>query len=297
MFKKYFLLPLLLVQVHIASAQNFKEDLWKYFRGGDSVATEKVLNEWTKAKPQDPDLFIAWFNFYAKQSMKEMITISKNKTGNEGFTVSDTATGERVGYLNFSAKYNSEILQKGFDQVDRGIALYPARLDMRFGKIYMLGEAENYKEFTNEIIKALEYGKQIKCAWLWADNKPVEDPEKFMLSSMQDYVTTIYNTNDDALLPLMRQISEAVLKDYPTHVESLSNIAITWLVVGDFDKALPYLLKAEPINPKDIIVLNNIAEAYRRKGDTANAKVYYQKIIKYGSKEDIEYAKEKMKEL
>jgi tetratricopeptide (TPR) repeat protein len=114
---------------------------------------------------------------------------------------------------------------------------------------------------------------------------------------MQDYIATLYNTEDNDLLPNMRQISETILRYNPDHVISLANIALTYVIEGDNDKALGYLLKAEKIDPKDIIVLNNIAEAYVRKKETAKAKVYFEKIIKNGSKEDADNARERMKEL
>jgi tetratricopeptide (TPR) repeat protein len=95
----------------------------------------------------------------------------------------------------------------------------------------------------------------------------------------------------------MRQISEVVIKNYPDHAESLSNIALTYLITGEYDKALPFLLRAEKVAPKDVVVLNNIAEAYKRKGNKANAKTYYEKVIKYGNKDEVEDARQKMKGL
>lgn len=50
----------------------------------------------------------------------------------------------------------------------------------------------------------------------------------------------------------------------PNHVESLNNVALTYLVAGNYDKALFYLLRDETLAPKDVIVLNNIAEACKR---------------------------------
>ena len=114
---------------------------------------------------------------------------------------------------------------------------------------------------------------------------------------MQEYVITLYNTKNDSLLPNMRQISEAVLKYYPDHVESLANVALTYVVIGQYDKGLPYLLKAEKIAPKDIIVLNNIAEVFLRTNDNPNAKIYLNKIIKYGNKEEQAQAKERLKQM
>ena len=74
-------------------------------------------------------------------------------------------------------------------------------------------------------------------------------------------------------------------------------MAITYLVQGDSDSGLPYLLKAEKIAPTDAIVLNNIAECYARKKDKENAKAYYQKMINVGTKDDADYARQKIKDL
>ena len=165
---------------------------------------------------------------------------------------------------------------------------------MRFGKIYILGEAEKYKPFTDEIIKAIEESAKNKNAWLWADNKPKENGQEFFLGAIQSYILTIYNTNDDGLLDYMKQISESVLKYYPNHTESLSNLSIVYLIKKDYDKALDALLKAEKISPKDFIVLSNIAQAYKLKGDNKNAIKYYELTLKYGDEQAKEYSKQQI---
>ena len=261
----------------------------------DTAAQLKLLQEWDAGDPKDPELYVAWFNFYVQQSVKDIISLEKTPQ-KEALKLSDS-TGKPAGYLNFSTQYISDILQKGFEYIDKGITLHPARLDMRFGKIYMLGKAENFEMFTKTIIGTIEYSNTINHAWLWKEGKPLEDAKSFLIESMQDYIATIYNTEDDSLLPYMRQISETVLKYEPEHVISLANIALTYAIEENYDKALLYLLKAEKIEPKDVIVLNNIAEIYARKKDKVNARTYYGKIIKVGSKEEADDARQKIKEL
>lgn len=293
---------ILLTSVFIlTSLLSFSQDFALQFKDlsakNDTSGQIKLLTDWTTASPNDPELFIAYFNYYLRRSMTEVISIDRTQKDKNSFVVSDTGTGKTVAYLNSSPKYKSDILQKGFDYINKGILLHPTRLDMRFGKIYMLGQAENYLEFTKEIVATIDYGNKINNTWLWKEGKPLENSKQFILSSLQDYITTIYNTEDDKLLPLMRQISETVVNYYPDHVESLSNIALTYLITGDYDKALPYLIKAENVAPNDVIVLNNIAEAYKRKGDKTNAKAYYEKIIKYGNKDEVQDARQKIKSL
>jgi tetratricopeptide (TPR) repeat protein len=286
----------LLVSFQLFS-QDFASQYKKIAGSNDTAAQAKILTAWEAALPKDPELFIAYFNYYIKKSLTEVVSMDPIPKENNTFVVTDTGTGKPVAYLNASVKYESGVLQKGFDYINRGIALHPTRLDMRFGKIYMLGQAENYPEFTNEIIKIIDFDNKINHEWLWKQGEPLDDPKDFFLGSLQDYINTIYETENDSLLPLMRQISEAVIRYYPNHVESLSNIAITYLIAEEYDKALPFLLQAERASPKDIIVLNNIAEAYKRLGDKANAKAYFEKIIRYGNKEEAKDAKQSMKSL
>jgi tetratricopeptide (TPR) repeat protein len=297
MLKKSVLLTTIFTAASLfALSQNFEQQFKDLSSKKDTIGQLKILKEWELSKPRDPELFIAYFNFYVTKSRKEIVSVDKDKKNQPSFVLTDS-TGKSVGYLSSSLKYDPATLQKGFDYIDRGIALYPARLDMRFGKIYMLGEAENFSEFTRVLVQTIDYGNKINHAWLWKEGKPLEDAKHFFLGSMQDYITTIYDTEDDKLLPYIRQISEAVLNYFPEHVESLANVALTYLIGAEYDKALPYLLKAEKVAPKDIIVLNNIAETYKRKNDKVNAKIYYEKIVKYGSAEEAQDAKEKIKNL
>ncbi len=280
----------------IVYSQDYPARFTTLLQDKDTTGQITLLNEWASVKPKDPELFIAWFNYYARKSRKELIALEKDNKNQESFILTDSA-GKTAGFLNSTVMYDPANLQKGFDYIDKGIALYPERLDMRFGKVYMYGESEDFRSFTAEIVKTIEYAQTINYKWLWKEGKPLEDAKEFFLSSLQNYIGTLYNTEDDNLLPMMREIAETVLKYHPDHVESLANTALTYLIIGDYDKALPFLVKAEKINPKDIIVLNNIAEIYKRKGDKANRKIYLEKIILHGNEEEAEDARQQLKNL
>lgn len=294
---KIVLLTTFILSSLLAISQDYPKQFKELCSKNDTAGARKLLLRWEAANAKDPELYVGWFNYYVIIGRTEMVTIDRNQKKEGGFELTDSATGKPVGFLNSSIHYNSAIIQKGFDYIDKGIALFPTRLDMRFGKIYMLGQAENYKAFANTIVETIDYGQSIQNKWTWKEGKPLQDATNFFLGSMQDYVRTIYDTEKDELLPYMRQISEGVLKYYPQHVESLANVALTYALTGENDKALSYLLKAEKIAPKDVIVLNNIAETYKKKNDKTNAAAYYKKVIQYGNKDEVEDAKQKLKEL
>lgn len=274
-------------------AQDFQREFQKYSQDRDTLKQRETLMAWEKAKPTDSELFPSYFNYYFLKSREETVSLTTEEPKGNSLVIVATDSS----YIGSRIIYHPEIYRKGLEKIDKGIQLYPNRLDMRFGKIYVLGLTENWQEFTGEIIKAIQYSAKNNNQWTWTNNENRVDPEVFFLSSLQDYQLTLYNTEDDSLLPNMRAIANEVLKYYPRHVTSLSNLAISYLLVGEYDKGIEPLLKAETINPQDMIVLGNIAYSYKQKGDKKKAIEYYEKILKYADKETQEYAKKEIEEL
>ena len=175
------------------NSQTYKEKFNALLDANDTIAQEKLLKEWKSETPNDAELYTAGFNYYVRKSMKPI-------------------PGKTQGEVS----YNKEILKTAYALVDTGIARFPDRLDMRFGKIYTLGETKNYDSYTKEIIKAIDYSNIIKNDWKWIDNAPVKDnKKKFFLGSMQEYINNMLNTKNAGLLDYVRQISEEVIKYYP----------------------------------------------------------------------------------
>jgi len=282
--------------VNLTFGQNYQEKFKKFSEEKDTIQQLKILKEWEIKNPNDSELYTSYFNFYFSKSKTEIISISKNSNGEDGYQLKDSI-GNIAGYIQPNNTYNEEYAKKGIEYIEKGILKFPKRLDMRFGKTYVLGENENYDEFTKEIIKTIEYSNVIKNEWTWTKDKKLEDAENFMLGSIQKYVTQLYNTGNDELLENMKNISETVLKYYPNHIESLSNVSIVHLIRKEFDKGLEYLKKAEKINPTDFVVLGNIAQAYKMKDDKVNAIKYYELVKKYGNEDAKAYSVENIKNL
>ena len=294
--KKYaFLLAFLWMQSFVF-AQNFQDDFKKYFDAKDTINQLKTLKKWEKSDPKDPELFTSFFNFYALNAKKEIISLTKDKPEGESFVLTDS-TDNKAGYLGSQMYYDADLVKNALAKISQGIALHPNRLDMRFGKIYFLGLIKNWDEFTKEIIVTVKQSSTNNNNWTWTNNKSREDGKAFFLSSLQTYQMQLYNTEDDALLVNMRDIANEILAHYPDNVESLSNLSITYLLTKEYDKGLTALFKAEKIAPKDTIVLANIAHAYKLKGDKKMSIEYYEKIIKHGDEEMQEYAKQQIEKL
>jgi len=207
------------------------------------------------------------------------------------------STNQVAGFISSKINYNKSNLKQAFESIDKGINLYPNRLDMRFGKIYVLGQIRDWRSFTDEIIVTINYSSKNDNNWTWALNEKKQNGKEFFLGSLQDYQMQLYDTMDDDLLKNMQEIAQAVLNLYPNHIESLSNLSIAYLVEKKYEKALIPLKKAEDVNPNDFIVLNNLAYAYRELNNKEKAIEYYKKVIKFGDKQAKEQAEKEIEKL
>lgn len=280
----------------ITFGQDYYKDFKKYLNEGDTIKQLELLKSWEITNSGDPELYTSFFNYYFNKSKDEKISVSTQKYGDKNFTITDS-TGQIVGYLGSKILFKEKEFSLGISKISEGINLFPNRLDMRFGKIYALGQVEDWNNFTKEIIQAIDYSTVNNNEWTWTLNYKKENGKDYFLSSIQDYQVQLYNTGNDSLLVNMRLIANEILQYYPEHVESLSNLSVTYLLVGDYDKGLEPLLKAEKINPEDYIVLSNIAQGYKLKGDKAKAIEYYEKTMKYGDSQAKEFAKQQIEEL
>lgn len=297
MKRKILFLIGLVVLISQVNSQSLMQEFNKLLSKNDTIGQLELLQKWETSTTSDPDLYVAYFNYYLKKSMKEVVRFGKTPKSKTSIQILDTLTKEPIGYMNSEIFYKPDEINHGVQYINKGIEKFPARLDMRFGKVYVFGITGDYDGFTKEIIDAIDYSQVIDNKWIWKENKPLENPKNFLLGNIQSYQNQLYKTGDDFLLNNMERIAKEVIKYYPDNVESLSNLSVVYLIKKNYEEAIEALLKAEKIAPKDLIVLSNTAQAYKLKGDKENAIKYYELMDKYGDEKAKQYAKKQIQEL
>lgn len=283
---------LLATNVH---GQDFYERFKKLLTDKDTVGQRTLLQEWDKKNSNDPELYTCYFNYYVQKSISEIVRLDNKPGTGESLQITDS-TKQVVGYIYGETSYNPKYLNLGFDIIDKGINKFPNRLDMRFGKIHMLGQVNNYNSFADEIIKAIDYSAKNKNKWLWTTNESVREPREFLLDNVQGYVNRLFDIGD-AQAKNIRRIAETTLNNYPDHVISLSNLGISYIFENNYSKALDPLLKAEKKSPEDAIILGNIAYVYVNLKDNKKAIVYYEKVLLFGDDNAKSFAEQQLKKL
>lgn len=299
--KIHLLSAVLFLTIQCVFGQNDLQQFKLLSENKDTLGQRILLENWEKRSLNDPELYVAYFNYFVEKSRSEVLVIGQDLKQNAYMVLEienqDSSKQDRVEYMYRQVSFQEFYTQKAIEWIDKGIDRFPNRLDMRFGKIYFLGLLENYEAFTEQIIQTVDYSAINQNQWLWSENCVLEQPKERMLGSIQDYQNDLYATSQDTLLYNMQKIAEAVLKVYPDHIESLSNIGAVYFLLGQYEKALTPLLTAYQLNPKDLVVINNIAEIYNELGLNIKAEAYYRLMMKYGDKQDKKYAKAKIKQL
>ncbi len=298
MQKQWYSLLFLFLSVasqHIV-AQNYAAQFDKYIANNDTLHMGQLINEWQLSSPQDPELYTAKFNYYYIKSLSEEVVISKEPQANSNFVLKDSL-GNDAGYMGSQLRMDKDYLSRCYTVINEGIALYPDRLDMRFGKIYLLGEQENWQPFTEEVIETVRRSGANGNNWKWINNEDYSKNADDFLSSIQNYQLALYHTEDKRLLDNMEQIAKEVLLIYPNSVMNISNLAIAHIARNEYDEAIKLLRQASVIDPSDYIILSNLARCYELNGDKANAILWYKKVESSSEADMQQFAKQKIKEL
>ena len=230
---------------------------------------EEVLKFWDLADSNDPDLYIAYFNFYTVKSMD-------------------------ASPMLITSGYDMKYSKQALDFITEGIERYPTRFDMRIAKLYMLRELKKYPDYISEIKKMIAYSQKIENNWKGEDYTTLPYAEDMFYGAVLDCQEFLFSKKDASLYKYILQISDEMLKYYPKHVQSLLSCSTVFMAQNDYDKSFEVLQKAIAFEPTNAILLYNFAVVYHIKGDNANAKKYFELTITH-SNDQIEHVKEAAK--
>ena len=245
--------------------QSYRVSFQMALEANDMTKAGEILKAWDFSDANDPELYVAYFNFY---TIRSQATNVLNVSG-------------------FDTKYSKQALE----YITEGIELFPTRFDMRVAKIYMLGALNDYPAYVSEILKMIAYSRKIENSWKEEDFMLVDKPEEMFFGAVLNAQEFLFTKENPALYKDIVRIAEEMLKYYPNHIQSLMNISTIRVKEKNYDKSIELLKKAIGIDPTNSILLYNIASVYNLKGDKDNAKNYFEQTIKH-----IKEKEEKLKE-
>ena len=269
------IITLLFIITNSLSIVNAQNDWYgKYLtcvRDSDVHAWKVIIEQWEQAEPESPDMYAAWYNYYMKLAMTDVVTLTTTapKDNQEALQLIDS-TGVVAGYMYGIESYNDSIIHLGYQKLDTAIRLFPDRLDLPFGKVMMLFRQQLYSEAMQVLRHVLKRSEENGNKWFWTLNQPLDDAENILKDSMQDYFAQLFNAeqSDYAL-----QLVEWMLQLYPSDIIFRSDKASLLAISERYSEALPIYLSVYKDAPDDVIVASNIAHIYYILGHYCPVKV------------------------
>ena len=291
-----------------AMGQEVYDKFYDAIHEGDTVAMKEYMGQIRALNEQTAERYVAEYNYYYNKSklFSGVFTSAEPPAKDElvqGEVYSFVdSTGALAGYMYFVERYDFQLVDSALDVISRGIARYPDRLDMRYGKIHFLQQLCRWDDFSNEILAALKHSSEIHHQWIYPNS--TSTGEEMITEAVFDYEKELFNAAQNAentdevshKIELLRSIALQLYQQFPRYVENLNVVSITYQMVGEYSNALTWLLKAEKVSPKDGVILSNIADTYYFLGDKKNERKYLKKVVKYGNEEERERAKRFLEE-
>ena len=298
MKKSIVLFFILLVSFRIFADYKSEYDNLLSARNLEGIAA--LLPKWEKAEPKNPELYIAYFNYYLLKGQRSTHSLDTYKKDNSNsLALVDQKTNKIAGYLNNNIWYEKEDVDKALSYLEKGLKFGKNRLDMYFGRIHILGEIGEYEKQSQKIIEVLKLGKQINHKWLWSMNEviPASESERIFLVSINDYYKALIQKSSPQSLSAVEKACVAQLKLYPKDVEVHNYLALAYIGQGKIQEALNVLLKADKLAKEDYTILFNIASCYETLKQYDKAKECYLQIKKNPNKQVQDMADQKLSEL
>ena len=270
----------------------------KLLRSKDTAAQRVFLAQWAGIGQQDPEFYVCYANYYTNLAKKEVINMTTvpPAAGEESFTINDSV-GNVVGYLRSTTVMDAELSAQSLVWLNKGIARFPQRLDLLFGKVYLFGKLLQYDSFGITLLSAIEKSVDNQFAWQWSKGVALQDGKQFLFSTCQDYIAQLFNAEDSSALLWIEPISLALLEIDPKNVPCTSNLAVSNMMLQRWDEALVHLGKAHALDPKDDIVLANMGYCNLQLRNKAQAKKYYSLLKKSEEPQYQALAKEMLQEV
>ena len=268
MRKYYEFLLLCLLLSSWTMADGFREQFRKAFVAGRAPAVEKVLADWEKATPRDPDLYVAQFNWLLKKG--ERLELQPSAATPDGLTITDKK-GKTVGSLG--SGYDPELAEQAGQALVKGLSFAPDRLDMPFGlaKLYeMTGQPKRQLETLRN---ALAHRPADGKPWRWRDGGALPAAEAlFVPGSLEEYAGFYWRQEGSEPMEYARAIAELIEQYYPQSSLGFFNTGVYYSIKGQSAKAYAKLQQANALAPDDPSTVGNLTKlaiALKRKDDAS----------------------------
>ncbi len=273
-----------------------RETYLKLLDEGKFTDLEQHLIKWQRVDGKDPEVHIAWFNYFINRKLKTGMAIDKSiDTTKPHMIITDPESGKVVGYLGDKVYYDYEDVMSAIGHLDTGISFASNRLDMYFGKIHILGAIGEFDKQAAVVLHILELAAKNRHQWSWSQNKPLPDGKQFLLDNVQHYHESWFERQTKASMAAILAVSSRQIALFPEEMTGYNVLSYYYNIQNRKDEAMNVLLKAHSVKKDDYIIIGNIGMLYEELKDKANARKFYTIMMQSQDTEISGWAKNRIK--
>ena len=255
-------------------ADGFREQFRAAFKAGDLVGAEKVLADWEKATPKDPDLYVARFNFLLNKATKRTPVPAPAVAAGPAAAATPRPAVVVVSYDPATMAQAAAVLKQG-------IALAPERLDMRMGlaKSYeMAGQPAPLLQTIREALAARKNGGK---PGLWRDGAPLPGPEQaFVPAAIEPFASNYWKQPGDKGLENGRPIAELMEEYFPQNSLGYFNMGVYYAHLHKTQESYEKMQQADALDPNDVSTLMNLTRMAIELKEKDKARAYQERLRK-----------------
>ena len=260
------------------AADTFNTSFNECLSDGRLQAADSILRQWTSAAPDDPELFPARFNLCLNRARTEMLMLSDEAAqSGEQFELADS-TGAVAGYLRSEIVWEDSLVDRAFEEIDRGIASCPDRIDFWLGKASAAVMTERWNTATATLDGLLDRDRENRGRWLGAGNKEDAAADTLLKDAVYDRMADICRSDSPAVIEAALPLADKAARHFPDDNRILNLAGVMNIGTGHDETAMNYFMEAMRVTPDDAMPLMNIAYIRYEQGDTAKALEIYREI-------------------
>lgn len=229
------------------AADNYQISFNACLSDGKLQAADSILNEWSRATPADPELFPARFNLLLNR-----------------------ATGDATG--------RDSLVDCAFAEIDRGIAVYPDRIDFRLCKAEAASVEGRWSAVIEAVDGILDHDVENGGHWLGMGNTLLTNAATLLADAVFERLGDIYSSDSRTVVNSALSTADKAAKRFGNDVRILNMAGNLNFGVANNDAALGYFEEAARIAPDDAIPLTNIGYIKYQQGDSVKALEIFRKI-------------------
>lgn len=244
----------------------------------DGAQIDSLLDEWRAKNPNDPDGWITSANYYFNQSVGANISQKPPEKGD--FSLTNKKTGKVSGSISFKPGV-AQTSRDAAAILAEATAKFPDRLDIWCGLSWMYQERGDFDNEFATLQKMVGYVREHPTGLKWLNGEPIPAPaDQFVPDKLHSY--GLYygkkeNPEDDKRMLKIAMFSS---EQFPNHPYAFNDVAVYYSINKDYPKTREWLEKAHQADPKDGLVIYNLAYVSEKMGDKSGAKKWYEESLK-----------------